>query len=89
MTKAKTQTVPVSERALFQRINRKLVADDRAWKLKQARDGTRASFDLGAFFVLDTNRNVAVKWKIDLEAHGRVLGVLAGFESVAWAEEKR
>jgi hypothetical protein len=89
MTKAKTQTVPVSERALFQRIQRKLADDERAWKLKQARDGTQASFDLGTFFVLDTKRNVAVKWKIDLEAYGRELRVLADFESVMWSEEKR
>ncbi len=89
MTKAKTQTVPVSERALFQRIQRKLADDDRAWKLKQSRDGTQARFDLGTFFVLDTKRSVAVKWEIDLEAYGRELGVLADFESVAWSEEKR
>jgi hypothetical protein len=78
----KKATVPVSERALIQRINRALREDDRVLK---ATRGERARLDLGYFYILDTRRNFVVAKECNLEVIGRELGVLADYEH--WDEE--
>ncbi len=76
--------VSVSERALLQRINRCLPPGR---VLKRTRDGTQASFELGAYFVLDTTRNVAVQWRVDIAALARELHALEDFEAVRYRPE--
>lgn len=88
LTKAKRQTVPVSTRALVQRINRRLAGDNE--QVKQTRAGTRAQAELGDFFVLRFGRGGSepstnvIDTHVDLEELGRELKVLAAWES--WAE---
>lgn len=70
--------VPVSKRALVQRINRKLAAED---KILRASVGAQAA-DLGAYYTIDTNRNAITGKSIDLETYGRKIGALADFEKL-------
>jgi len=72
-----TRKVPVSARALIQRINRKLQADDQILKTTR---GARAKSDLGDLYVLDWRRNSVMRKDVDLEALGREVGALADFE---------
>jgi hypothetical protein len=69
--------VAVSKRALVQRINRKLA--ERGEKLVAAR-GSRARADVGAYYIIDVNRNVLLWRHVALEAKGRDLGVLQPWE---------
>jgi len=71
--------VPVSERALIQRINRKLRAEDET--LKTAR-GERAEQEFGRFYIVNFNRNFVVAKGCDPEELGRELGVLSEYERV-------
>lgn len=73
----KRQTVPISERALIQRINRALKKDGEI--LKKARSTTTSSA-VGDFFIVDTNLTGIVHRDIDLEDLGRKLKVLQVFE---------
>jgi hypothetical protein len=80
------QKVAVTERALFQRVNRKLKQNDQ--KLLTARgfwDGPHfhESPDLGRHYIIDTYRNVIVDRHVDLEKYGRELGALAKWEVLA------
>ena len=74
-------TVPVTQRALIQRINRALRREDQI--LRQAR-GDRARQDLGGFYVIDVRLNAVVSKDVDLEALARDLGALKGYEHVVW-----
>jgi hypothetical protein len=73
--------VPVSERAVIQRVNRKFVSEDGhpARELKKTRGG-RAKIDLGDYYVLDTERNFIAEHHVDPEDLARELGVLAQSE---------
>jgi hypothetical protein len=75
---AKRTTVPVTMRALIQRINRRLKADGEM--LKTARG--RAAFSVGQYYICNPQRNWIVKERVDPEALGRELGVLAAWERV-------
>jgi len=81
----KVAKVPVSTRALVQRINRALAADGE--RLKKTRDrgawGQTAWLDLGDYYVIDLDRNVVVAHHVNLEGEGRKLGVLAEWEALA------
>ncbi len=75
--------VPVSERALIQRLNRKIKEDDLV--LKKCRPDSRAYNDLGDYFVVDINRNVVIERKldsVDLQSMGRAKKVLADWEEL-------
>jgi hypothetical protein len=78
----------VSERALIQRINRKIGGYDRgsctAWgeRLRKTR-GDRAWSDLGSFYTIDWNSNVIGDTHINLEQYGREVGALAERESLS------
>ena len=78
--KTKNPRVPVTVRALVQRINRNLAKDGRA--LHAAR-GERARLDVGDFYVIDVSVNGVVKTNVDPEAMGREMGVLQAWERVA------
>jgi hypothetical protein len=75
--------VPVTKRALIQRINRKLEVtkgrDSIAARVKATRGG-RAQTDLGDYYLLDAERGAVLDHHLDLEAYGRELGVLAAWE---------
>lgn len=70
-------SVPVSERAVIQRINRALAP--RGKKMCKTR-GERAYLELGDYYVIDISRNRIVDQNIGLEAFARELGVLAPYE---------
>jgi hypothetical protein len=72
--------VPVSERALILRINRKLKRDGKVMKI--ARSDSRAEQAYGRYFIVDVDRNQATDADCDLAALGRDLGVLHDYESV-------
>lgn len=76
----KTTTVPVTMRALIQRINRKLRPDDEM--LKVAR-GERARAQLGDYYAIDFNRNIVTAQHVDPEKWGREMNVLAPWEHVS------
>lgn len=71
------RTVPVTHRALVQRINRALKKDNK--NLKAARS-EKVSQELGGYFVVDLHRNAVVSKDVDLEEFGRELGALQKFE---------
>jgi len=77
----KVRKVPVSERAVIQRINRKFRSEDGApaRELKKTR-GTRAKLDLGDFYILNTKHNSIDEDHVDPEALGRELEVLSDSE---------
>jgi hypothetical protein len=79
----KTRKVPVSTRALVQRINR--VLKSKQQQLKVARGRWAEETQLGRYFVVDLNRNVILdRPNLELEAFARELKVLAEFE--AWED---
>jgi hypothetical protein len=77
MSAARRHTVPVTERALIQRINRKLLKDGEVMKIAR---GARAASNLGRYYTIDINRNSLAHDHLDPEAMGRKLGVLAEYE---------
>ena len=85
MTARKARRVPVSERALVQRINRKLTKDDE--QLHATRPGTRAKFDLGRYYVRDFRRPNIVRMHVDIEDLARELEVLQPWEEMVPTED--
>jgi hypothetical protein len=75
---AKTK-VPVTMRALMQRINRKLKPDDEVLKVARSE---RVEQELGKYYTLDHRRNVLIHKDVDPEELGRELGVLRDYEKV-------
>jgi hypothetical protein len=76
---------PVSQRAIIQRINRKLA--QKGERVKTTR-GNRWRGTLGDFYIVNPNYNVISRMGVDLESLGRELGVLAGWEFVAADDEE-
>ena len=75
--------VPVTMRALVQRINRRLRKEEEM--LRKAR-GTRWWRDLGEWYIVNFNRNTIVAGHVDPKELGRELGVLRNWETVASEE---
>ena len=71
--------VPVTMRALIQRINRKLHDDDEV--LRKLR-GDRGLVDLGRYYVVDWRLNSIVRTDVDPEDLAREIGVLKPYEAV-------
>jgi hypothetical protein len=69
--------LPVSERALIQRINRVLAKDGQ--RLRATR-GERARLDFGWYWVHELSRNLCLDTHVDLESMGRELGCLKEWE---------
>jgi hypothetical protein len=80
MKTKETARIAISRRALTQRINRKLATEGE--RLRAYRGG-RSWNDLGDYYIVDVNRNVVVRAHVDIEGYGRVLGVIAGYETLA------
>jgi hypothetical protein len=72
--------VPVTMRALIQRINRKLNGE--LQRLHVCRRNSRFWTDLGDFYIVDTNRNHIMYTCVDPVTYGRSLGVLNAYERV-------
>lgn len=83
---AKKQTVPVTERALLQRVNRALANEGK--QLQKARGGT-ARLELGDYYTVNVQRNFVVQKDVDLEELGRKLNSLRPYESLAKTTERR
>jgi hypothetical protein len=75
---AKQQKVPVTLRAVNQRINRRLAAENQVLK---AMRGERARQTMGDYIVVD-DRNRILHHDVDPEALARELGALADWEEV-------
>ena len=75
------QTVPVSERALLQRINRRL-RDDVECVRKTRQSLLERQPDFGDYFRLDLMKNAIIDRDVDLEDLGRELKALASWESL-------
>jgi hypothetical protein len=69
------EKVPVSERALFQRINRTLKKQGEI-----LRKSKRQDWEIGEFYLLDLQHNVIIGKDLDLEELGRRLDVLKPYE---------
>jgi hypothetical protein len=80
MAKKKIRKVPVSERALAQRINRKLAHEGQLLKVYK---GTRYENDLGRYYIVGLQTNVVEATHCDLEKIGREMRCLADFEELA------
>jgi hypothetical protein len=78
--KKKVKKVPVTMRALIQRINRKLTTE-RGYVIKKTR-GNRWRGELGDYYAVDPKRNCVVSEYIEPEDLGRELGVLRDWEKV-------
>jgi ribose 5-phosphate isomerase len=78
------EKVPVTERALIQRINRAFKKENEFLCLKTTR-GDRWRSDLGNYYLVDMNRNTIEAQHVDLEKLGRELNVLAPYETL-WQE---
>jgi|GEM_PF-1463305 len=75
--------VPVSERALIARINRRLDKDDQ--KLCKARPSKVHFYGLGQYYIVDVSQNFIVDkglFPCDLVAMAREMGVLKPYEVV-------
>ena len=71
--------VAISERALVQRINRKLKPENE--QLRASRT-PRMESSVGRYYVLDLRRNFISSQHVDPEALGRELGVLQPWEEL-------
>ena len=74
-----TSKMKISERALLQRLNRKLAEEKLI--VKKTR-GEKLVREVGDYFLLDLHRNRITEKHIDLTAMGRERGVLAAWEVV-------
>ena len=77
--------VPVSRRALFQRINRALAK--KGGRLR-AYCGGRPEPSLGEFYIVDTDRDLPIEGNCDLKELGKRLGVLKPYERLDDAEAR-
>jgi hypothetical protein len=69
--------IPVTERALIQRINRVLRRDGRILKVTRAEQAVR---EVGQYYVLGLDRNAVRTLHVDIQELARELGVLRSFE---------
>ena len=74
------QKVAVTERALIQRINRKLKPDYEQLKISRS---PRMEANVGRCYILDLRGNFVSSQDVDPESFGRKLGVLQPWEEVS------
>jgi hypothetical protein len=84
MAKSKAKVkVPVSERAVLQRVNRKLAPQYEALrKWRSAGYQSGENWEPGDIYHVDYSRNAMLEVKIDLESFARKLGVIADWETI-------
>jgi hypothetical protein len=76
---ATKQKVPISMRALIQRINRKLRHNGEVSKVARGSQA-ESEADVGRYFIVNIERNLLVNDHCDPEAIGREIGVMAEHE---------
>lgn len=76
----KRQKVPISSRALVQRINRKLKADHQ--QVRATRGTGRMWTTLGDFYVVDIGQHFIASHHVDIEELARDLEVMAAWEEL-------
>lgn len=76
----KTRKVPVSERALFARINRKLAKDGQV--LRKCKQDSTWHGELGNYYIVDANKNFIAAKDCDLKVLGREVGCLSEWEQL-------
>jgi len=69
--------VPISERALFQRIQRRLKKEGQ--KIFRSRAGMQ-KMNLGTYYTVEIWTNTVKRYQIDLEDFGRECSVVADYE---------
>jgi len=80
MLTSMAKQVPVTKRALVQRINRALAKEG---AMTKAARGAAQSSALGDFYVVDVTKNAVITKDVDIEAYGRELGVLQAWERLS------
>lgn len=75
---SKTKKVPVSRRALVQRINRALKKDRE--NLKTCSSNSRSYNTLGEYYIIDLGTNCIIHTDVDIEAVGRKRDILKQWE---------
>lgn len=75
-TRQKERKIPITKRALVQRINRHLRKQNEALRGKRGEN-------TGEYYRVDTKRNLLIEERVELEKLGRGLGVLALYERLA------
>jgi hypothetical protein len=78
---AKKMKVPVTVRAITQRISRALVA--KGCVLKAQSGNQLQPAPLGRYYVIDTRANAVIHQDVDLETYARELGCLKAWEAVS------
>jgi hypothetical protein len=81
VAKKRRNKMPVSERAIIQRINRKLKPALEALKVARSE---RMRLDVGQYYIIDYRMNAILHHDVDPEALGRELGVLKPWEEVRY-----
>ncbi len=81
MGKAKVKKVPVSERAILARINRKLAKSEQV--VKKCRTDSRWYGECGNYYAIDLRTNCIQAKHIDLEDWAKELDVIEPFEEVS------
>ncbi|MBZ5527075.1 MAG: hypothetical protein LAN71_04110 [Acidobacteriia bacterium] len=76
---SKRQLVPVSERAIVQRLNRAMGKE--GLRLKKARS-TQTETSVGEWYVIDITRNFVAQQDVDLAKLAKKWKVLAAWETV-------
>lgn len=72
--------IPLSERAIVARINRKLTKEGYL-RLKKAR-GERAVASVGEYYLIDANRNIIHAMRVDPESYARQIDVMSNYEAI-------
>lgn len=80
LQKRKGNVMTITEKALYQRINRRLKHDGEV--LRTARS-QRTELTVGRYYILDVQSNAIAYQHVDLEELGRKLGVLLPGEQLA------
>jgi hypothetical protein len=75
--------IPVSERALIARINRKLAQDDEGEELRKSRSEYMKR-EWGTYYIVNTRLNIIKGWKLfDLEELAKEYDALKPYECLA------
>jgi hypothetical protein len=76
------EKIPVSEKALMARVNRKLAREGE--RILKSREGSRLRGNVGEFYLLDVNRNTVTGTHMELEHVAKEVGALRDYEQVVY-----
>ncbi|MEP7366188.1 MAG: hypothetical protein ABI972_23265 [Acidobacteriota bacterium] len=74
--------VPITHRALIQRINRKLAQDGMILKTARLYSTGHENTNLGRYYIVDRTKNTLAFSHCDLDYWGKRVGVLAEWEKL-------